>query len=127
MRLWSSDGAYDGDRWFSGFVSADHGFGWWDVWDVYGARTGVLEWVADGQGDGELGIASTAGDTNGDVLLYLFVDDTGFVGLHDASAAQDYWVYAAADHSGELRSPDYAGGEPACWDTSGYDHPCPTE
>lgn len=125
MRLWSSDGRYDNTRWFTGFVSWDGALGWWDVYDAQGTLAGVIEWLAAANGDGELGIAATSGESAGDMLGYLFLDDTAWVGLHDASAAEDYWVEVAADHSGESRAPDYNGGAPACWDANGYDAPCP--
>lgn len=123
MRLWSSDGTYDDTKWFNGFLSADQQAGWWDFYDGYGTMTGVIEWASDGQGTGELGLASTAGDTSGQALGYLFTPDTGFVGLHDP-AAGDAYVTAFADHSGELQYWGYNSGAVSCWDSAGNDVAC---
>lgn len=125
MRLWSSDGRYDNTLWYNGFLSKDGGFGWWDLYDEWGTLAGVIEWLGDGQGNAELGLAATSGDAAGDVLLYLFTDGTGFVGYHDESDAHDYYVFADVDRTGELLDPAWNGGAPACWDAAGYDVACP--
>lgn len=119
MRLSSTDGAYNNTRWFNGFVSADRRLGWWDLYDVYGNVVGVVEWVDDGAGNSEFGIAATAGDVAGDVLAYAYQDDgDAYVGYHDASRLQDLWVHVAPDQSGDLRNPDYAFGAVSCWASS---------
>ncbi len=116
MRLSSTDGAYNNTRWFNGFVSADKRIGWWDLYDVYGNVAGVVEWVDDGAGNSEFGIAATSGDNAGDVLAYAYQDDgDAYVGYHDASRLEDLWVHVAPDQSGDLRSPDYAFGAVSCW------------
>lgn len=115
MRLTSSDGQYNNTRWFNGFVSSDDKVGWWDLYDTYGTVVGVVEWVDDGSGNGEFGIASLAGDTAGELLGYGFNDGDALVTYYDASAAQDLWVHVAPDQSGDLRSPDYAWGAKSCW------------
>lgn len=127
MRLWSSDGQYTGQPWFNGFLSADQTLGWWDVYDGYGAQTGVVEWFAPDADHAELGIASLAGDNAGDVLGWVHTPDDDSVGFHDASAAEDAWVVAHADLSGEVRLVDYNGGNPACWGADRKDVDCPPE
>lgn len=125
MRLWSSDGRYEGNLWYRGFLSRDGDLGWWDFYDESRRLAGVIEWTDDGQGNSQLGLAATNGPEAGDVLLYLFEGGTGFVGYHDEDVDQDYSVFGAADHSGELVDPAYNGGAPACWDAGGNDAPCP--
>lgn len=125
MRLNSSDGTYTNTKWFNGFVSADGHVGWWDLYDAYGTLAGVVEWYDDGVGSSEFGIAATSGDNAGDALIYTYAGPDARVSYFDASDAQDYWVHVAEDQSGELRNPAYNGGNPACWDATSADAPCP--
>lgn len=133
MRLDSSDGEYADTLWFNGFVAANGALGWWDLYTADEQLAGVVEWAADGTGNAEFGIAALVGQAAGDVLAYGF-SDTGetLIAYHDASRAEDAWVYVAADRSGELRSPDYNGGSPACWAAEDAEAPlvdvtCPAE
>ena len=132
MRLTSSDGTWTGQPWFNGFLSVGNNVGWWDFYDPAGTLGGVVEWVADGAGNGEFAIAATSGEDAGDVLAYVFVDDSALVSYHDESRAEDAWVYAAPDKSGEVRTPDWNGGLVACWDAETAavpyaDATCPAE
>ncbi len=127
MRLWSSDGQYNGEPWFNGFVSEDRTLGWWDVYAVDGTQTGVVEWLAPDADDAELGIASLSGDNAGDILGWLHSAEDDAVAYHDASIDDDAWVIAHADQSGEVRMADYAGGERACWGPDRMDIECPPE
>lgn len=127
MRLWSSDGQYTGQPWFNGFLSADQTLGWWDVYDVYGTQTGVVEWIAPDADNAELGIAALSGEDAGDVLAWVHAPEDDAVTFHDASAGEDAWVIAHADLSGEVRLADYNGGVPACWGVDRKDADCPPE
>lgn len=132
MRLTSSDGTWSGQPWFNGFVSVENAVGWWDFYDPAGTLGGVVEWVADGEGNGQFGIAATAGENAGDVLSYSFVDGVARIDFYDASADDTAWVQANADKSGEVRLPDYNGGVAACWDAEAAAEPyadvtCPAE
>lgn len=115
--------ALDDTLWFNGFVAYGGGLGWWDIYSG-GAVVGVVEWLADGQGGGQFGIAALAGSVAGDALYYLKEGDTGYVGYYDASLAFEAHVAVEADHSGDVMLPDYNGGEPACWDTTFADVAC---
>ncbi|MCB9766481.1 MAG: hypothetical protein H6739_42295 [Alphaproteobacteria bacterium] len=115
MRITSSDGAYNNHRWFAGFLSADDNLGWWDVYDNGGNLAGVIEWLADGQGNGEIALIATQGDVAGDTLSFWSLDGEQLVALHDASADDDAWVYVDVDRSGEARAPDFNAGQPGCW------------
>lgn len=123
MRLTSTDGRYNGTKWFNGFVSTDGNLGWWDLYDANGTLVGVVEWIADGNGNGEFAIGALAGDPAGDVLSYWFWDGEALVNHHDASLAEDTWVYVAADASGEVRAHDYNGGAPGCWASASAEFP----
>lgn len=111
--------------WFNGFLSVNAAVGWWDIYDANHNLAGVVEWIADGQGSGQFGIAAVNGAHAGSTLSYLFVDDTARIDLHDASIGEDSWVFLAADHSGEVRLPDHLGGAPGCWDVDLLDTACP--
>ncbi len=124
LRLWTSDGRLNNTLWLDGFVSADRQFGWWDMYDEAGSAVGALEWLGDGAGNGEFGIAAFQGDSAGDVLGYSFLDGDAAVGFHDQSLGYDYWVNVHPDNSGSLQDPQYAGGVESCWDTEKMDAAC---
>jgi len=123
MRLSSDDGALDHDLWFAGFLAYGGGLGWWDVYQD-GALLGVVEWIADGAGDAEFGMAAVSGPEAGSALAYVFLDDSALVSAHSGPTGEDAWVYMAADRSGEVRIPDWNGGEPGCWDVRLADAAC---
>jgi len=125
MRLSTSDGTYDDDLWFNGFLSVGGAVGWWDLYD--GTQlVGVVEWIADGQGNAQSGIAAVSGPDAGDVLSYWTFDD-GEQGVffHDEGLSEDAWVIVSPDLSGEVRAYNYNAGEPACWDVTLADAECP--
>jgi len=124
MRLSSSDGSWNGQTWFTGYLAQGGGLGWWDIYD-HGNLAGVVEWLGDGQGNAQLGIAAVAGDAAGSGLNWLFVD-TGAarVDAVDGSTGEQSWVQVNPDASGEVRLPDYNGGAAACWATDRTDTPC---
>lgn len=123
MRLTSDDGVYADTLWFKGFLSEEGRLGWWDLYDGTGTLVGVVEWIADGQGNGQFGIAALSGDIAGDTLSYLASPGAWSVTYHDADRAEDAWVAVFADGSGELRSPDYNGGTLACWAAAEAEEP----
>ena len=125
MRLSSSDGLYDDTLWFNGFLSIEGAIGWWDIYEDGTDVVGVVEWVADGAGHGEFGIAALGGEAAGDVLYYLLWEDHGYVAYYDDSAAFEHHVEVTPDYSGEVLLLDYNGSEPACWDALLADGECP--
>lgn len=125
MRLSSSDGLYDDTLWFNGFLSIEGAIGWWDIYEDGVDVAGVVEWVADGAGHAEFGIAALAGDVAGDVLYYLLWEDHGYVAYYDESTAFESHVEVTPDYSGDVLLLDYNGSMPACWDTAFADVECP--
>lgn len=125
MRITDAATGLDGATWFNGYLAADGLVGWWDLYDGHHTLTAVVEWVADGAGNGEFGIAATSGEHSGDRLFYTFVDNTARIDHHDASTLEDSWVFLDVDHSGEVRLPTHQNGEVGCWDTALLDVPCP--
>jgi len=125
MRISTSDGTYDDDLWFNGFLSVGGAVGWWDLYDGQ-QLVGVVEWIADGQGNAQSGIAAVNGPDAGDVLSYWAIDD-GEQGVffHDEGLSEDAWVIVNPDLSGELRAYNYNAGAPACWDVALADADCP--
>ena len=117
MRLSTADGVYNDALWFNGFLADGGGLGWWDLYDGHGTLQGVVEWIDDGVGNSELGIAALDGEVAGDTLSYWF-DASGeiLVAHTDFSEGVDSWVHQQADGSGDLQLGDYNGGELACWD-----------
>ena len=124
MRISSDDGTYDDTLWFNGFLAYGGGLGWWDFYDANGDLGGVVEWIADGQGNAQFGIAALTGDEAGSWLSYAFLEGTALVEAHSGPDNEDAWVFVDADQSGEVRLPDYNGGEPACWDIDLINTPC---
>ncbi|TNE86668.1 MAG: hypothetical protein EP330_20995 [Deltaproteobacteria bacterium] len=125
MRVTDPLTGLDQAKWFSGFLGADGQVGWWDLYDGHGQLTGVVEWVADGQGNGEFGLVATAGEHQGDALTYTFVDETARIDHLDASTGEASWVFLDTDHSGEVRLPEHRAGEVGCWDADLLDVACP--
>ncbi len=125
MRLSSSDGFYDDTLWFNGFLSIEGAIGWWDIYLDGTDVAGVVEWIADGAGHAEFGIAALTGDAAGDVLYYLLWEDHGYVAYYDDSASFESHVEVLPDYSGEVLLLDYNGSEPACWNTDLADADCP--
>ncbi len=125
MRLKSTDGAYNDDVWFTGYLSENGAVGWWDLYEG-GAVVGVVEWVADGQGNAQLGLAALAGPHAGSALSWFF-HDSGYarVDALDGATGEPAWVARDADGSGEVRLVDLNSGEPACWDADLFNTPCP--
>ncbi|MBW2257983.1 MAG: hypothetical protein JRI25_25740 [Deltaproteobacteria bacterium] len=122
MRVSSDD--LDHALWFNGFLAYGGGLGWWDFYDD-GQLVGVVEWIADGQGNAQFGMAALAGDAAGSVLSYAFTAaDTARVDFHDGVTGEDSWVALAADRSGEVRLPNYNQGEAACWDVAFLNTEC---
>lgn len=115
LRVTSSDGALQDHRWLAGFLSADSSLGWWDLYGQGGELVGVVEWLADGQGNGELGVAAMAGENAGDTLSFWSADGEDLIVFTDASLGEAAWVYADVDRSGEASAPDVNGGAPGCW------------
>lgn len=123
MRISTSDGALQDQRWFSGFLSADHHLGWWDFYDGAGALVGVVEWVTDGEGSGEFGIAALSGDAAGDSLRYWLSPEEALIAYVDASLGEEAYVYVGPDRAGELMAPNYNDGQAACWDGEAAEAP----
>lgn len=124
MRIASSDGQYQGDVWFNGFLSVDDDLGWWDFYD-HGQLAGVVEWVSDGQDAGELGLAGTLGEQSGSAIVYTFAAGAARIDFTDAAAGTSGWVAVNPDRSGEVSHPDHAGGARSCWGTDLRDAACP--
>ncbi len=125
MRVTSDDGRFDDAVWFAGFVSAAGHLGWWDLYNGSGELQGVVEWIADGEGTAEFGIAATAGEHSGDLLAWWRHEGDNAVTYHDASTAEDAWVLVTEEGSGEVRHPGYNLGERSCWDVDYMDAACP--
>ncbi|MCO4747320.1 MAG: hypothetical protein KC912_21150 [Proteobacteria bacterium] len=125
MRITDPVNGLHNAKWFSGFLAVNGAVGWWDLYDGHGTHTGVVEWIGDGQGQGQFGIVATAGDAAGSALSYTFDRGTARVDHYDAATAQDSWVFLDTDQSGEVRLPDHNAGEVGCWDTALADAPCP--
>ncbi len=123
MRLSTDDTTLDHDLWFNGFLAYGGGLGWWDVYQD-DALLGVVEWIADGEGNAEFGMAAVSGSEAGSALAYVFLDDTVLVSAHSGPTGDDAWVYMAADRSGEVRIPTWNDGEPGCWDATFADVAC---
>ncbi len=124
MRLTSSDGKYDDTLWFNGFLGVESAVGWWDIY-ADGQVVGVVEWIADGQGNYQAGIAPLAGDAAGDLLLWLgTAEDEHAVSYYDASADYLNYAWVMPDDTGEVALINYNGGEPACWDENWADTDC---
>ena len=127
MRLSSSDGRYDDTLWFNGFLAVGGGVGWWDIYHE-GEVAAVVEWIADGAGNGQAGIAALGGGVAGDALSYLHTAEGDFsVAYYDAS--EDFLNYAIlyADNSGEVALINREDGAPGCWGADWADTDCPTE
>jgi len=131
MRITSADGTYDNTKWFSGYVNNQGTLGWWDFYDVNGTHAGVVEWISDGEGNGEFGFGVTLGEHAGKSITYWSLDGEALISSDDINdASQHAHVYAAADKSGEVVAPDFNGGLPACWAAEAAefafeDVPCP--
>jgi hypothetical protein len=124
MRLTTEDGTWSDDVWFNGFLGHEGAVGWWDLYD-HGELVGVVEWLADGQGNAQFGIAAVGGEHAGSGLNYVFVDN-GFARIDAVAATGDHaWVQVNPDQSGEVRLPDYNGGLPACWAPDFTNTACP--
>lgn len=123
MRISSDDGTYDDTLWFNGFVSLEGALGWWDLY-ADGQVVGVVEWIADGEGNGQAGIAATAGAAAGDVLYYLALDGEDHVGYYDASEDFESYVHVDVDRSGEVVLLDRNDSLPLCWDAEYADVSC---
>lgn len=113
MRLTTADGAWTDDVWFNGFLGFEGGVGWWDLYDR-GALVGVVEWLADGQGNAQIGLAAVAGEHAGSALGYVFAA-SGFARIDATDGATHAWVQVNPDHSGEISHPQHAGGVRSCW------------
>jgi hypothetical protein len=121
-----SDGARDHALWFNGFLGAEGRVGWWDLYE--GADVlAVVEWIADGEGHGQFGIAAVGGDAAGAWLQYAFTEDFNRIDAFDPATGEQAWVMAYPDDTGEVRLPDFNGGLPACWGTDLRDAACPAD
>ncbi len=127
MRVTTDDGRFDDAVWFTGFVSAGGHLGWWDLYDGAGELQGVVEWIADGEGTAEFGIAAVDGEHAGDFLAWWRQDGDNAVTYHDASSEEDAWVVVYEEGDGELRHPGYNLGERSCWDVAYLDAECPVD
>ena len=114
---YSSAGATD-VLWFNGFLGNEGNVGWWDLYSPNG-REGVVEWIADGQGNGQFGIAATAGAEAGTLLSYTFAEDVDRIDFLSGPTGETAYVLGYSDGGGEVQLDDFNGGEPACW---GADH-----
>lgn len=127
MRLSTDDGAYDDTLWFNGFLSLEAAVGWWDIY-ANDQVVGVVEWIAEGQGNAQFGIAALGGEAAGDALSYMSNDQgQDLVSYYDASAGYLHYVWFEADRSGEVALSTYNGGQPACWTVDFADGPCPVD
>lgn len=111
--------------WFNGFIGAEGGIGWWDLYGLGGAREASVEWIADGQGNGHFGIAATAGDHAGSTLVYNLTPALDRIDAYDGATGNHGFVQAWADESGAVSLPELEGGLPQCWDADFKNTPCP--
>lgn len=123
MRISDDSGRYDHTLWFNGFLAYGGGLGWWDLYRETGELAGVVEWLGDGE-NLEFGIAVASGDYAGDWMLYTDVEDTHRIDVWSESLQDSSWVEVLPDRSGEVRLPEYNGGEPGCWGPDLVDTPC---
>jgi hypothetical protein len=122
MRL--SGQGFDHALWFNGFLSEDAAIGWWDLYELGGAKVGVVEWIADGDGNGTFGMAAVAGEHAGSAFQYSFTEDFDRIDAWDGATGEHAWVQANPDDSGEVRLVDFNGGAASCWSTDLRDAAC---
>ncbi len=119
-----SDATHTDTLWFNGFVSTDGNLGWWDLYGDQG-EAAVVEWIGDGQGTGQFGMAATAGQHIGSQISYLFTPDFGRIDALVGDTGEHAWVEGHTDGSGAVRLADFNEGEESCWAADGLNVLCP--
>ncbi|MEM6927665.1 MAG: hypothetical protein AAF602_12100 [Myxococcota bacterium] len=110
------DGSSGDPIWFDGFLGLNAAVGWWNIRDQ-GDIVGVVEWTADGSGNGQAAIAAVGPNPEaGDILAFgSTASGERSVSLYDAGPDFLNRVVVYPDDSGEVTLLDTNGGLPLCW------------
>ena len=110
--------------WFNGFMGNEGHVGWWDLYGE-GEAQAVVEWIGDGEGNGQFGMAAVAGDEAGSAISYWFTPEADRIDFIDGATGETAYVVGYPDGSGEVQLVDFNGGQAACWDSENLNTACP--
>lgn len=119
-----SDASHSNTLWFNGFISNDSNLGWWDLYADNGDAA-VVEWISDGQGNGQFGIGVVSGAHEGSLISYTFAPDVDRIDFVDGDTGDSAYVLGNSDGSGEVQLHDHNDGQVACWDANNLNISCP--